>query len=157
MQLELPPFSQFVPSILMLLVIGWTTAWVWAVWLLATGSKSVRYLPVWLWAALLVLAPIVAAPAFLLIGAPLTSSRARREAAIAAVTAVVVTVTVVAIQQVGIWDCRIAREDPLTEVCEMAPRSTMLPVVLGVAAAIAVGVVLSLRRRHARTPQVLAA
>ena len=71
-------------------------------------------------------------------------------------TAVVVTVAVVAIQQIGIMDCRVARKDRLTGVCEMAPRSTTLPVVLGLLAALLV-VAFAMRRRHpARSPQPLA-
>jgi hypothetical protein len=156
MQLQLPPFSQFVPSLLLLLVLGWTAAWIWSVWLLATGSEGVRRLPVWLWAVFLVLVPVVTAPVFLLIGAPVNSSRARRWGAIAAMTAVVVTVAVVGIQQIGILDCRVAPKDRLTEVCTMAPRSATLPVLVGLSAAIVV-VAFAMRRRHpARSPQPLA-
>ena len=90
----MPPFSQFVPSLLLLLVLGWTAAWIWSVWLLATGWDEVRRLPVWVWAVFLVLVPVVTAPVFLLIGAPVTSSRARRWAGIAAMTAVVVATLV---------------------------------------------------------------
>jgi hypothetical protein len=111
---------------------------------------------VWLWAVFLVLVPVVAAPVFLLIGAPVISSRARRWAAIAAMTAVAVTVAVVAIQQIGILDCRVTPKDRLTRVCEMAPRSTTLPVVLGLLAAIVV-IAFAMRERHpARSPQPLA-
>jgi hypothetical protein len=156
MQLELPPFSQFEPSLLLLLVFGWAATWIWSVWLLATGWDDVRFLPVWLWAVFLVLVHVETAPMFLLIGAPVSSSRARRGAAIAAMTAVVVTVAVVAIQQIGIMDCRVAPKDRLTEVCEMAPRSATLPVVLGLLAAMLV-VAFAMRRRHpARSPQALA-
>ncbi len=156
MQLELPPFSQFVPSLLLLLTLGLAAAWIWSVWLLATGSDDVRFLSVWLWPVFLVLVPIVTPLVFLLIGAPVTSSRARHWAAIAAMTAVVVTVAVVAIQQIGILDCRVARRDPLTEVCEMAPRSTTLPVVLGLLAAMLV-VAFAMRRGHpVQSPQPLA-
>ena len=154
MQLQLPPFSQFVPSLLLLLTVGWVVAWVWSVGLLATRSENVRGLPVWLWAVLLVLAPVTAA-VFLLVGAPV-SRRARKGAAVAAMTAVLVTVGVVAIQQIGILDCRVARRDPLTEVCEMAPRSTTLPVALGVLAAIVVGAFVVRRRHPAGAPQPLA-
>ncbi len=156
MQLELPPFSQFEPSLLLLLVVGWVAAWIWSVWLLATESEGVRFLPVWLWAVFLVLVPVVTAPVFLLIGAPLSSSRARRWAGIAAMTAVVVTVAVVGIQQIGILDCQVAAEDPLTRVCWMEPRSATLPVVLGLLAAIVVAA-FEMRRRHtAGSPQALA-
>jgi hypothetical protein len=156
MQLELPPFSQFEPSLLLLLVVGWVAAWIWSVWLLATEPEGVRFLPVWLWAVFLVLVPVVTAPVFLLIGAPLSSSGVRLWAAIAATTAVVVTVAVVGIQQIGIMDCRVAKEDRLTGVCEMAPRSTTLPVVLGLSAAILV-VAFAMRRRHpAGSQQALA-
>ncbi len=61
-------------------------------------------------------------------------------------TAVIVTAAVVAIQQIGILDCRTA-PDGLTEVCEMAPRSTMVPVAAGILTAIAVGGFVVLRRR----------
>jgi hypothetical protein len=156
MQLELPPFSQFSPALLLLLALGWTAAWGCSLWLLATRSGGVRRLPVWLWAVLLVIAPIVTAPVFLLIGAPPISSRARRAAVIAVMAAVVITVVVVAIQQIGSLDCRIAPRDPLTQVCEMEPRSVALPVGSGVLAAIIVGTFVVRRRRPARTPQPLA-
>lgn len=154
MQLELPPFSQFVPSLLLLLTLGWTAAWVWSVWLLATRSEDVVGPPVRLWAVLLVLAPVVTAPVFLLVGAPI-STRTRRGAVYAAVTAVAVTVGVVAIQQIGIWDCRSVRKDPLTEVCEMAPRSTTLPLALAVLSAIIVAALVIRRRNPAGAPQPL--
>jgi hypothetical protein len=157
MQLELPPFSQFEPSLLLLLVFGWTAAWIWSVSLLATGSHGVRRLPAWLWAVLLVLVPVVTAPVFLLIGAPVNSSRARRWGAIAAMTAVVVTVAVVAIQQIGIMDCRVAPKDRLTQVCTMATRSATLPVLLGLSAAIVVvAFAFAMRGSPARSPQPLA-
>jgi hypothetical protein len=151
-QLELPPFSQFSPSLLLVLTLVWTAAWGWSLGLLATGSGGVRRLPVWLWTVLLVIAPVVTAPVFLLIGAPI-SSRARRAAVIAVMTAVVVTVVAVAIQQIGILDCRIAHR---SQVCEMEPRSVLLPVGLGFLAAIVVGTFLVRPRRPAGTPQPLA-
>ena len=157
MQLQLPPFSRFEPALLLLLVLGVTAAWGWSFWLLATAPDGVRRLPVWLWAALLVIAPVITVPMFLLIGPSPISSRVRRAAAIAAMAAIIVTVVVVAIQQIGILDCRIAPGDPLTEVCEMEPRSTMLPVGSGVLAAIVVGTFVVRRRRPKRSPEPLTA
>ena len=154
MQLELPPFSQFSPSLLMLLALGFAAAWAWSLGLLATGSGGVRLLPIWLWGALLLVAPVVSVPVFLLIGSPPDSAHARRAAALAAITALVVTAAVVAIQQIGIWDCRIVHR---TGVCEMEPRSTMLPVALGILAAIVVGTLVVRRPRPARTTPQLAA
>jgi hypothetical protein len=154
MQLELPPFSQFSPSLLMLLALGFAAAWGWSLGLLATASGGVRLLPVWLWAVLLLVAPVVSVPVFLLIGSPPTSSRARLAAAVAAITALIVTAAVVGIQQIGILDCQIAHK---TRVCEMEPRSAMLPVALGVLAAIVVGTFVVRRPGPARTPPPLAA
>ena len=153
MQLELPPFSQFSPSLFLLLALGFAAAWAWSLGLLATGSGGVRLLPVWLWGVLLLVAPVVSVPVFLLIGSPPNSAHARRAAALASITALVVTVAVVAIQQIGIMDCRIVHR---TGVCEMEPRSTMLPVALGILAAIVVGTFVA-RRHHPQTPPPLAA
>ena len=143
-QLQLPPFSQFEPALLLVLTLVGAAAWGWSLFLLATAPADVKRLPVWLWAVLLVFVPFVAAPMFLLVGAPI-SSRARRAVAISAVTSVIVTTVVVAIQQIGILDCRTA-PDGLTGVCEMAPRSTMVPVAAGILTAIAVGGFVVLRR-----------
>jgi hypothetical protein len=153
-QIELPPFSQFWPSLLLLLTLGLTAAWGWSLWLLVTGWGRVRGLPAWLWAVLLIVVPIVTAPLFLLVGAPI-SSRARRAAAVAAAAALVVTVGVVAIQQIGIMDCRVAH-DRLTEVCVMEPRSDALPIVLGVLAAIIIGILVQRPWRTPRMPKPLA-
>jgi hypothetical protein len=154
MQLELPPFSQFSPSLLMLLALGFAAAWGWSLGLLATGSGGVRLLPVWLWAVLLLVAPVVSVPVFLLTGAPPMSPEARRAAVLAAIAALVVTVAVVAIQQIGILDCRVVHK---SQVCVMEPRSASLPVLFGVIAAIAVGTLVVRRRHPAPTPPPLAA
>jgi hypothetical protein len=154
MQLELPPFSQFSPSLLILFALGFAAAWGWSLGLLATGAGGVRVLPTWLWAVLLLVAPVVSVPVFLLIGSPPTSARTGRAVCLAAITALVVTVAVVAIQQIGIWDCRIAHR---TRVCEMEPRSAMLPVVFGVLAAIVVGTFVVRRGHPERSPSPLAA
>jgi len=156
MQLELPPLSQFLPSVWLLFTLGFVAAWGWSVWLLATGRSGVRLLPVWFWAVLLVIAPIVSVPLFLVFGASLSSSPSRRAAAIGAIAALVATVAVVAIQQIGIWDCRVASEDPLTRVCEMEPRSILLPVAFGILSAIAVGILVMRRQRPTPPPQPLA-
>jgi hypothetical protein len=150
-QLELPPFSQFSPSLLLLLAVGLFAAWVWSFGLLMAGSSEVRRLPVWLWAVFLVVAPFVSGPLFLLFGAP---ARARRAAAVAVASAVVVTVGVIAIQQIGIWDCRTVRG---SGVCEMEPRSVLLPVAVGVWAGIVAAVLVGWRRRATPTPQPLSA
>ncbi len=144
-QLQLPPFSQFEPPMLLVLTLVGAAGWGWSLYLLATAPANVKRLPVWLWAVLLVLVPVVTTPMFLLVGAPI-SSRARRVVAVSAVTAVLVTTVVVAIQQIGILDCRTAA-DGLTGVCEMEPRSTMLPVAAGILGAIVVGGFALLRRR----------
>jgi hypothetical protein len=152
-QLELPPFSQFSSSLVLLLAVGLTAAWAWSLWLLVTGWGRLRGLPAWLWAVLLIFAPTVSTPAFLVIGAPTDSSRARRAAAIAALAGVVVTVVVVAIQQIGIMDCRGGVRGG---VCEMEPRSDSLPVVLGVLAAVIVGILVRRPWYTARRPEFLA-
>ena len=66
MQLQLPPFSQFEPALLVVLTIVGAAAWGWSLFLLATAPANVKRLPVWLWAVLLVLVPFVTAPLFLL-------------------------------------------------------------------------------------------
>ncbi len=78
-QLQLPPFSQFEPALLLVLTLVGAAAWGWSLFLLATAPANVKRLPVWLWAVVLVFVPFVAAPIFLLVGAPI-SSRARRAA-----------------------------------------------------------------------------
>ena len=152
MQLELPPFSQFIPSLLMLLTVLWVAAWGWSVLLLITRANGVRGLSIWLWVALLVFAPMVSALVFLIGGAPI-SARARRAAVVAAATAVVVTVAVVALQQISIMDCRVVRR---SQVCEMEPRSDVLPVAVGMSAAIGAGAFMMRRRPSTPTPQPLA-
>ncbi len=152
MQLELPPFSQFTPSLLVLLTVLWVAAWGWSVLLLITRSNGVRGLSLWLWVVLLVFAPMVSAPVFLIGGAPI-SAQARRAAVIAAATGVVITVTVVAMQQIGIMDCRVVHR---TQVCEMEPRSDVLPVAVGMAAAIGAGAFMMRRRHSTPMPQPLA-
>jgi hypothetical protein len=153
-QLELPPFSRFDPALIVLVGFIGAAVWGWSVFVLATKPGSVRRLPVWVWAILLVIVPFVAAPTFLLIGAPKASSRARRAIAISAIAAVVVTTGAVAIQQIGIVDCRIA-PDRLTQVCEMEPRSTLLPVAIGVVAAIGIAAFILRPRRPSGRPEPL--
>jgi hypothetical protein len=143
-QLELPPFSQFTPSVLLLLGVGAVAAWGWSLGLLAGTPERARFLPVWLWAVLLVIVPGMSVPVFLLIGSPPIPRRTWRAIAMAVAAALVVTIGVVAIQQIGIMDCRVVRH---TGVCEMEPRSTWLPIGLGIAAAIFVGT-LALVRGH---------
>ena len=145
-QLEPPPFSQFEPALLLLLTLVGSVAWGWSLFLLATASANVKRLPVWLWAVLLVIVPFVTTPVFLLVGAPI-SSKARRAVVVLAAAAVLVTTVVVAIQQIGIFHCW-TTADGLTEMCEMEPRSTMVPVAAGILAAIAVGGGFALLRRR---------
>jgi hypothetical protein len=157
-QLELPPFSQFSPSLMLWLTFGLTAAWAWSLWLLITGWDRLRGLPAWQWAVALIVAPIVSAPAFLVFGAPADSSRVRRVAATALLAGVVVTEVVVAIQQIGITDCQVVRvaHHGATGVCWMEARSDSLPVLLGILAAVIVGI-LVLRPWHtARSPEPLA-
>ena len=71
----------------------------------------------------------------------------------AAAIAVVAAVVVVAIQQIGIMDCRIA-DHGRTRVCEMEPRSMLLP--LMVAAAAFVGTIPFLRERRSTGPRSFA-
>lgn len=157
MQLALPPFSQFQPALFLLLELGLTATFGCSLWLLLTTAPDrIRRLPYWLWLVLIVIVPVVAPAMFLLFGAPSSSARLRRAVALAAIGAVVVTVTVVAIQQIGIWNCRLAPGDPLTRVCELEPRSELVPVVSGVLAAILVGTA-TRRRRPGRSPHPAAA
>ncbi len=151
MQLELPPWSQFQPMLLELVVYGWIAAWVWSLWLDATRSHEVKGLPAWAWALILVIAPLTA-PLFLALGAPI-SPRTLRKVALAAAIAVVAAVVVVAIQQIGIMDCRIA-DHGRTRVCEMEPRSMLLPLVI--AAAVFVGSIPFLRQRRSAAPRSFA-
>jgi hypothetical protein len=144
MQLELPAFSQFSPSLLLLLAFGVVAAWGWSLGLLASAPRSLRLLPAWAWAIALVVAPIVAVPLFLLFGVPPLSRRTWVAIEIAVVAAIATTVAVVAIEQIGIVDCRVVHA---SQVCEMEPRSALLPVGLGIAAAIFVGTI-ALERRH---------
>lgn len=153
MQLELPPFSAFVPPLLLMMVLGGTAAWGWSLGLLAMEPDGTRLLPAWLWTVLLVIAPIATVPVFLVIGAPPISSRVWRAVAAAATVAVIVTGLVVATQQIGILDCRTVARDPMTEVCEREPRSEVLPVGLGVVAAFVVGTLVGRRRGPGRAAQ----
>jgi len=72
---------------------------------------------------------------------------------VAAAIAVVAAVVVVAIQQIGIMDCRIA-DHGRTRVCEMEPRSMLLPLVI--AAAVFDGAIPFLRERRSAAPRSFA-
>ena len=148
MQLELPPFSQFSPTLLSLLVLGWAIGWAWSLFVCAARSDEVKHLPAWAWALMLLIAPVTV-PLFLAVGAPI-SQRGGRAIGVAAVAAVVVAVGVVALQQIGIMDCRVV-DHGLTRVCEREPRSTLLPLALAIAAAaLAGGAVMGRGRRSSR-------
>jgi hypothetical protein len=120
--------------------------------LLASSPARTRFLPAWLWGILLVLLPFVIVPVFLIAGSPPISRRTWRAVAVAVGAAIVVTVGVVAIQQIGIMDCWVIKR---TGVCVMEPRSTLLPVACGVAAALSTGTLALVRRRRS-APAALA-
>jgi hypothetical protein len=150
-QLELPPWSQFQPLLLQLVVYGWIAAWVWSLWLDATRADEVKGLPAWAWALVLVLMPLTV-PLFLALGAPI-STRALGKVVLAAAIAVIAGVAVVAIQQIGIMDCQIV-DHGRTRVCTMEPRSMLLPLVI---AAIAfIGAIPFLRERRPAAPRSFA-
>ena len=150
MQLELPPFSHFTPSLLVFTTLLLAAAWGWSIWLLATRISEVRVLPAWAWVLLLILVPLPTTVVFLLVGAPPITSQAWRTAGLAVVVGLLVVVGVVAVQQIGIMDCRTVHR---TEVCSMASRSYMVPVWI---AALAMAVVVGLRswRRRPRSVSI---
>jgi hypothetical protein len=150
-QLELPPWSQFQPMLIELVVYGWIAAWVWSLWLDATRADKVKGLPAWAWALILVIVPL-AVPVFLAVGAPI-SARAVGKVVLAAAIAVIAGVVVVAIQQIGILDCRIV-DHGRTRVCTMEPRSMLLPLVISAIAF--VGAIPFLRERRSAAPRSFA-
>jgi hypothetical protein len=147
----MPPFSAFAASLMMLAVLGGTAAWGWSLGLLATDPAAVRGLPVWLWTVLLVVAPAIAVPVVLLIAAPRISPRVRRAVGVSVAVAVVVTTGVTAVQQIGVWDCRIV--EGRAGVCAGAARSEVVPVGLGVLAAVVSGALVGRRPDSGRMPQ----
>jgi hypothetical protein len=146
-QLELPPFNQFTPSLYLLLAIAGVAAWGWSLGLLAAAPARTRFLPAWVWGILLVLLPFVTVPVFLVAGGPSISRPTWRAIAMAVAAAILVTIGVVAVQQIGILDCRVVRH---SRVCEMEPRSLSLPIALGIGAAVSAGTLALARRPRPR-------
>ena len=149
MQLELPPASDLTPTLIWLGALACLAALTWAFGLLAGDPRHTRIAPAWVWAVLLVVAPFVAVPVFLVAGAPPIPPRIWKLVGLACAVAVVVTVGVGGLQQIGRLDCRMTGDngrDLQVSVCEKEARNELLPAGIGAAAGVAAGALAGRRR-----------